>query len=181
MIFKSSKIAALIILLSLGACTPKLIPFTHDVRDTLNERGLSITAVQFYNSREIGLSAMDPTDDVGVNKGVVELSNEKNIKEVVVLGETPGKCINEYNDRLDVTFETGGSRFLSFMKKDPADPYSTYRLAVTEKGEGFNRILYDNEQYYLEKDSEYAVLMIQKNKLNKITRQRRVAKGVKVK
>jgi len=163
------------------SCTPKLVPFTHDVRQTLEENNLDIGRVQFYNSDEIVLSAMNPDSGLDVNKGVVESSNSKTINEVVFTEETPGKLLNQYDNLMEVTFEPIGGRYLTFSRKDPEDPYSHYIIQVTEEGEGYNQIIYDGDQYYLQQDGEYAILLIAKNKLNQITRKRRVAKGVKVK
>ncbi len=172
----------LILFIVLGtSCSPKLVPFTHDVRETLAENSLDIGRVQFYNSDEIVLSAMNPDSGLDVNKGVVESSNSKTINEVVFTEETPGKLLNHYDDRMEVTFEPIGGRYLSFSRKDPNDPYSHYIIQVTEEGEGYNQIIYDGNQYFLQKNGEYAILLIEKNKLNQITRKRRVAKGVKVK
>lgn len=173
---------ALLVLIGLStSCTPKLVPFTHDIRQTLSENNLDIGRVQFYNSDQIVLSAMNPDSGLDVNKGVVESSNSKTINEVVFSEETHGKLLNHYDNLMEVTFEPIGGRFLTFSRKDPNDPYSHYVIKVTEEGQGFNQIIYDGNQYYLQEDGEYAILLIEKNKLNQITRKRRVAKGVRVK
>lgn len=172
----------LILLVGLStSCSPKLVPFTHDVRETLSDNGLDIGRVQFYNSDDIELSAMNPDSGLDVNKGVIESSNSKVINEIVIDEETEGKLLNQYDDLMEVTFEPVGGRFLTFTRKDASDPYSHYIIQVTEKGEGYNQIIYDGNEYYLKQDGQYAILLIEKNNLNQITRKRRVAKGVKVK
>jgi len=165
----------------LSSCSQKLVPFTHDVRQTMEENGLDLGRLQFYNSDEVVLSAMNPDNGIDVNKGILETSNSKTINEVVFEEETPGKLLNHYGDMMEVAFESIGGRFLTFSRKDETNPNSLYVIQITDKTDGINQIIYDGAPYYMQRDGEYAVLMIQKNKLNEINRDRRVAKGVRVK
>lgn len=164
--------------LLLTSCSPNT-PFTHDLLTKLDEAGLDATRVQYYNSDEIILRHLDPSENLDIEDGKVVTKRNRNFDEIVVREETPGKCITLDDNQLDIAFESG--RYLEFVRERPSDPTSPYLLKVMKTGKGFNKVAYDEKEFYILPEGEFARLMISKKLFNKIKKEKRYARGIKVK
>jgi hypothetical protein len=165
--------------LALASCgTPKTY-FTSSVRSNIEASNIPVSKLQFYVDRDIELRRELSSANTKVSAGVVKYENGKYVNIITLKKNTPGVCTRSYDDKMDVAFEIGDSRFLTFgkLKKDSRAPYTLY---ADNWGRSYGEIKYDGLTYYILPGGSAAQLMIKKNALNTLTVDKREMKGRKI-
>ncbi len=165
-----------LILMILTSCSKKIF-FTNEVKKKIDEKELNIKRVQFYNSEKIILSRSIPHDEAEITNGEVKFENGQFIEEVLIRQGTPGICDEGDKKELDISFERGGDKVITF-KLNELTGY--YEIAVDYQPDGLNTIVYDSIRYKIQPSSENAKLMIRKDDKYIYKINQRVAEGVTV-
>ncbi|WP_025762396.1 hypothetical protein [Dyadobacter tibetensis] len=111
---KSTILASLFLLVGLSACTTmNSVPlsnytvFTEDLRRSLEEAGIPLEKVQFFNDKAITIrrEVSDP-NDIKVNpEGQITMSNGKSIQTINVLPFTPGVSLGSATGTIHVSWD----------------------------------------------------------------------------
>lgn len=161
--------------------------FTVQTKQEIENAGVDLSQVQFYNSEEIILARQISKEEVKVAEGKVRIENGKNIEEIIIPANTPGVC--EINDEktLKVSFDTGEEKTIPFLverKNDIVVAGSYFKIGAktwtrTDRGNKIGTLDYQGQDYQLVRGAD-ARLMIDKSVLNRVKRNTHVAKGRKL-
>lgn len=173
-----------LLLLGLSSCifascsTPKTY-FTSSVRSDVEASSIPLSSLQFYVDRDVELRREVSSSNAKVSSGVVRLEHGKYINIITLKKNTPGVCTGAYNDRIDVAFEMGDGRYLTFgkLKRDNFAPYTLYANSWSHD---LGQITYDGQSYYILPGGSEARLMIKKNVLQTFKTEKRNMNGRKV-
>ena len=176
-----------ILVILLSSCSSNRMLFTVDTKKQIEEAGVDVTQVQFYNSEEIVLARQISKEEVKVAEGKVRIENGRNIEEIIIPANTPGIC--ELNDEktLKVSFDTGEGKSIPFLVERRGNVVvagSYFKIGAkewtrTSRGRKVGKLDYEGQIFNLVRGSD-ARLMIDKAVLNKVNRKTKVAKGRKL-
>lgn len=166
-------------LLALASCSTPKIYFTSTVRSTIETSNIPPTKLQYYVDRDVELRREVDSKSAQVSAGVVKFENGKYVNIITLRKNTPGVCTRAYDDKMDVSFEVGDGRFLTFgqLKRDNRAPYTLY---ADNWKRDLGEIRYDGKMYYILPSGSEARLMIKKSALNTLKVEKREMKGRKV-
>lgn len=169
---------SLVVLVFASCSTPKTY-FTSSVRSKIEASDIPVTKLQFYVDRDVELRREVASGSAQVSAGVVKFENGKYVNIITLKRNTPGVCTRAYEDKIDVSFEMGEGRYLTFgkLKKDNRAPYTLY---ADSWGRELGEIKYDGKTYYILPSGSEARLMIKKNALTTLKVEKREMKGRKV-
>ena len=153
----------------LCACSAPKSFFTADIRARVESTSTPVTKLQFYVDQDVELRREVNADEAKVTTdGKVIFENGKYINVVLLKKLTPGVCINTYNNKLDVSFETGDGKNLSFgLYNNVGD--DIYRIYADGWVNEHGRVRYDGKLYNIQPNSAHAKLMIRKKEADKKT------------
>lgn len=174
-----AKSFVLILFISLIAvsCAPKKILFTQYMRSKVEADGLSIKDVQFYNSQEIILQRNVSYEETKIASGAINFENGKYVEIITIEKETPGVCVEESANYLDISFEEGKNKKLRFVKTGSSE----YRISAESWKDRFGKVTYDTLTYYIRPGGEKAVLQVEQEDIFKFDQQERKVSGIQVK
>ena len=163
----------------LAACSTPKTYFTRDVRNSVETSSIPLTKLQFYVDRDVELKREVASGATKVTAGMVKYENGKYVNIITLKKNTPGVCTKVYGDKIDVAFETGDGKHLTFgkLQRDDRAPYTLY---ADSWGPDLGAISYDGQKYFIMPSGAEARLMIKKNVLNTSKVDKREMKGVKV-
>lgn len=166
-------------LLILASCSTPKTYFTQAVRTKIESSNIPVTKLQYYVDRDVELRREVASGTAQVSAGVVKFENGKYVNIITLKKNTPGVCTRVYDDKMDVSFEMGDGRFLTFgkLKRDSYAPYTLYADNWTRE---LGEIRYDGKTYYILPAGAEARLMIKKSALNTLKVEKRAMKGRKV-
>lgn len=151
-------------------------------KQKIENAGISINQVQFYNSEEIVLSRQLKNEDLKVVSGKVRFENGKYIEEIKIRRNTPGVCDISDDKALRVSFEDGSGKSLVFLI-DATRQGDYFKIGAKEwvmrNNSKIGKVEYQNKMYNLVRGRN-SRLMINKSVLNKMKRNTRIAKGKKL-
>jgi hypothetical protein len=175
---KPAFLTCLIALVFAACSTPKTY-FTPSVRSKIEASDIPVTKLQFYVDRDVELRREVASGSAQVSAGVVKFENGKYVNIITLRRNTPGVCTKAYDDKIDVAFEMGDGRYLTFgkLKRDSRAPYTLY---ADSWGRSLGEISYDGKTYYILPQGSEARLMIKKNALNTLKIEKREMRGRKV-
>lgn len=175
-----------LLMLGLSSCGVPMSYFTTSVRTRLEGKSIPVEKLQFYVDTNVELRRELASGEATVSSGKVKIENGKSIHIIKLRRLTPGICVASKEGKLDVSFETGEGKFLTFGVKAEG-PNQIYQLVVDEWVKNPNgwqstqgKITYDGETYYIQPAGGEAKLMIQKSVVTKLDVDRRVMKGRKL-
>lgn len=174
--FEQIKWIVVIVLFFITACSPKTIFFTQDIRQKIENEGLEIKDVQFYNSHPISLQRNLTYEETKLASGTISVENGKYIEIIQIKKKTPGICENAERGALDIAFEAGDDRFLKFV----LNAGMHYQISAIEWRNRFGKVNYDTLTYYIKPGGEKAMLKVKNDKIFKFDKKERVASGRKV-
>jgi hypothetical protein len=152
------------------------------IRQRIENANLSIKEIQFYNDQKVTLRRELESGKTQVESGKVKLENGKYIHYIYLQQYTPGICKEISPNALDLSFEKGSGRILTFGTPEvmfgPSE--RPYQLQAIEWKDGIGKILYDNDYYYIQPRGSEAKLKIKKSVLNKIKVEKRTMKGLRI-
>lgn len=171
-----SVIAASSLLFLLASCSPQLTPFTQQIREQYKLKPEELTSIQFYTSNSFVLRRGENAMGKETEGGELQVVKEKYIEEVVIKAGTP--CvITEVVDgnRVKVSFEDGGSKYLVFGSIRNKDGY--YTLQALEWVNGKGKLNYGENTYYSSEGSRDIFLTFKMKSLEKYKADQKVVKG----
>lgn len=167
-------------LLTLGACSPQLTPFTERLYDQNRWTEVDLKRIQFYVSNDIVLRRDFSSSDSRIEGGSIRIEGGKQVEEVVIKNGTPGVFLfSPKNDRFAVSFESGSDeRYLMFGPSPRAD--GRFVLLATDWNRREGTVTYEGRRFKVDTESAYSSLMVDLKRSNSISRKSRTAEGRKV-
>ena len=179
----------LIFILGLGSCStiPKSY-FTTDTRNKIEEKSIAVDKLQYYVDSDVELRRELSSRDAKVSiSGKVKFENGKYIHIILLKKGTLGVCTGVHKNTLDITFESGDGKNLTFGVPDRAGAGTVYRLFADQWIRNNNvaeigKVTYDGEIYFIQHNGSGPVarLMIRKSVTDKFEVNKRVMSGRKV-
>lgn len=173
--------------LGLSACSGPKTYFSNAVRNRLESKSISMEQLQFYVDRDVELRRELASGEASVIAGKVKFENGKYIHIVMLRSLTPGVCTGGKSGELQISFEDGDGKVLTFGVVNANDPNEIYQIFADEwikRNNAFQnaigRVKYDGQEYMIQPGGVGARLMIQKSVVNRLNVDRRVMKGRKV-
>ena len=166
-------ILSLIFVLVAGSSCSNKVLFTREMRINLLENKLKENEVQYFNSGKIVLKRNLSYAETQIARGQIRYEDGQYVEEIVIPKNTPGVAVLQAKDLLNISFETGENRQLSF--KCNADGY--YQLSALSWKGNYGQVKYDTTIYYLTPSSSRALLMVAKDYVSKFEKQKRILKG----
>jgi hypothetical protein len=165
--------------LALSSCATK-VPFTQAVREKYQLTDDELKQLQFYASHDIVLTRNEKGEKSKTTEdGKLKITTGQEYEQVLIKKGTPGvveKVVD--SKRIAVSFESDGARFIVFG--DPNDKKGNYTLLSPEWKDNRAVLKYGAEEYYANQGASNIYVMFKMNRLNKIKKETRVAKGRKL-
>jgi hypothetical protein len=177
---KTSFFLMFALVLTLGACAPSAVPFTNftafteDLRRDLENAGIPLTKVQFYNDKPISIkrSGINPNDISVDAEGSISIQNGKTVQTINVRPFTPGVAMSIGNGTINVSFDDSqkDKEGMKFLLNG-----SQYFL-VTESDA---KMLYNGNMFDMQTGAG-SRLFVNKDLLKQVNVQRETQKGRRV-
>ncbi len=160
---------------------------TVDTKKKIENAGVDLVQVQFYNSTEIVLARQLKKEEVSVAEGKVRIENGNHIEEIIIPANTPGICELHNEKTLKVSFDVGEGKSIPFLverKGDMVVEGSYFKIGAkkwikTNRGRKIGKVDYEGKVYHLVRGTD-SRLMIDKSVLNRVKRDTHVARGRKL-
>jgi len=180
----------LLIILSaaiLSSCSTSRLYLTVETRQQIEKANINLNQLQFYNSEEIVLIRQLSKEDIGVDKGKIKIQNGKQVEEIIIQRNTPGVCELHDEKTIKISFETGDGKQIPFLverRNGIVTEGSNFKIGAkewvtTERGNKVGKLDYDGKVFTLIRGLN-SRLLVDKDMLNKVERDTRVAKGRKL-
>jgi len=164
----------------LSACSPKLTPFTENLRTTNRWSEEDLKKIQFYLSEDVKIRRQISDASTEIIRGEIKMENGKQIEEIIIPKGTPGVLTTMGSgDKLAIAFENGNERFLMFGPNERQD--GRYTLRASEWKNKMGKVKYGGKTYVTGSGDGYACLMVDLKKITDINVKSRVAKGRTIK
>lgn len=171
----------LLTLIFFTSCS-RLVYFTRDVRERLENSNIPLTAIQYYNDKKVTLMRELESDHTDVQSGKVKFENGKYINYIILKQKTPGVCNTIFSDQFGISFEPGNDHTINFIEHF-REYYNTYlyQIFALEWINNVGKVSYEGYIYNILPKGSDARLMIEKDVLNNIDIDKRRMKGIKIK
>ncbi len=178
---------SLLAVLFLSSCSMNRMFLTVDTKKKIENAGVDLVQVQFYNSTEIVLARQLKKEEVSVAEGKVRIENGKHIEEIIIPANTPGICELHNEKTLKISFDIGEGKSIPFLverKGDMVVEGSYFKIGAkkwvkTSRGRRVGKVDYEGKIYNLVRGAD-SRLMIDKSILNRVKRDTHVARGRKL-
>jgi len=163
-------------ILLLSACSPKLTPFTEELKTTNQWSESDLKKIQFYLSEDVKIRRQVTEGSTEIIRGEIKMENGKKIEEIIIPKGTPG-IVTTMGDgsRLSIAFENGNERFLMFGPNEKQN--GRYTLRASEWRNQMGKVNYGGKTYITTAGDGYACLMVDLKKISDVNVKSRVAKG----
>ena len=111
---KSIKTILIHLTLTITSCSVPKSYFTVGIRTKVESKSIPINKLQFYVDRDVELRRELSSGDMKVSSGKVKFENGKYIHIILLKKYTPGICTNYYDNAVDISFELGDGKNLTF-------------------------------------------------------------------
>jgi hypothetical protein len=163
----------------LSSCK-NLVPYTDAMKTKYNWSEDQIKRIQFYVSHDIILHRELSEGSTEIVRGKIKTINGKKVEEILIREGTPGILVEiPKQGKMLVSFEVSDNHYLSFGVNPNAG--DKYVLLASDWNNGMGKIHYSDKEYYTDRDSKYAFLLVDLRRIQKMDINQRVAKGRKVK
>lgn len=156
-------------------------PFTEQVKTKHELTEGEIKQLQFYVSHDIILFRAEakPSGKKTTTEGTLTVSDGKDIEKVIIKAGTPGiveKILP--GGKLAMRFEEGEGAVLIFG--DPQNNNGRFTLMAADWDAGVGTVMYKGKKYTMSSVGHSPYLKFKMKKLNQVTNDQRVVKGMKV-
>lgn len=164
--------------LLVSSCSSKTY-FTSEIRSKVEAKSIDVKELQFYVDNDIELYREVKNDTAKVSSGKIIFSNGKYLQIVTLRANTKGVCTNVYPNRLNISFEDGDNKFLTFgVPKNLSTPTMPYELYFSDaKGTLKNTVLYEGQTYQIKDPKQLPKIQIMKSVVDKKSTKKRNMKG----
>lgn len=160
----------------LSACSPKLTPFTQELKTTNRWSEEDLKKIQFYLSEDVKIRRQISDANTEIIRGEIKMENGKQIEEILIPKGTPGIVTTVDNgEKLAIAFENGNERFLMFGPNEKQQ--GRYTLRASEWKNQMGKVKYGGKTYITTAGDGYACLMVDLKKITDVNVKSRVAKG----
>ncbi len=161
---------------TLIACSPNYKPFTVDLQKSFDWTEDELKQIQFYLSKDIVLQRQLSMGESVIEGGKIEVREGRRVEEVVIPEGTPGILMfMPKPNRMAISFETGKDKFLMFGPHPKWD--GRYMLLGSDWDRRAGQVTYQGRKYRTSSSSAYASLLVDLERVSKVSRARRTAKG----
>jgi|SRR5882724_104361 len=161
---KNAFLIGIVAIVFASCSTPKTY-FSSSIRTRVENSSIPVTKLQYYVDRDVEIRREVESRSAKVESGIIKLENGKYVNIVTLKKNTPGVCTKIYPDKIDVSFEVGDGKYLTFGKLKNADINAAYTLYANSWMNDMGAITYDGKQYYILPAGSEAKLMIKKSVL----------------
>ncbi|MFT3911936.1 MAG: hypothetical protein QM737_21100 [Ferruginibacter sp.] len=159
--------------------------FTTDTRNKVEQKSIAVDQLQYYIDKDVELRRELSSGDVKVSSGKVISENGKYINIILLKAGTPGACTQIHNNSLDIAFESGDNKNITFSVNENAGSNGVYKLSAEKWISNYNspeigKITYDGQVYFMRFDGARPKLMIKKSSNDKYEVNKRVMSGRKI-
>ncbi len=164
---------------TIASCSPRLTPFTANLRNEYQWSEKDLKKIQFYLSEEIVLWREIRDGDAKIDDGAIKIRNGKKVEEIRFPKRTPGVFIVEpKTNNFGIAFENGNSKYLMF---GPSKKRADFVLLAADWKKDIGRISYGDRIYYTTDESAFARLMVDLRSAQKLSVKRKTVEGRKIK
>ena len=169
----------LLIMMGLAACGPTYKPFTLNMQERYGWTEQQMKRIQFYLSEDVVLRRELSKGESVIDEGKISIERGVRIEEVIIPEGTPGVLqFMPKSNRMAVSFERGSKKFLMFGPHPKWGDRYMLLGSSWDKHEG--EVTYQGRRYKTSSRSALAGLMVDLNRINKVTVNRRRAAGRKI-
>lgn len=170
-------LAIAVALLSLGACSPRLTPFTERLYDENRFTEVDLKKIQFYLSDDIVMRREFSSSDSRIEGGTIRMVGGRQVEEIVIPRGTPGVFLfSPKADRFAISFEAEGEdRYLMFGPNPKAD--GRFVLLASDWNRRQGTVTYEGRKFEVDASSAWANLMVDLKRMNSTSVKSRTAKG----
>lgn len=164
-------------LLTLGACSPQLTPFTEKLYDENRWTEVDLKKIQFYLSDDIVMRREFSSSDSRIEGGTIRMVGGRQVEEIVIPRGTPGIFLfGPKQNRFAVSFEAeGDDRYLMFGPNPNASGRFVLLASDWERRQG--TVTYENRKFEVDASSAWSSLMVDLKRINTTNVKSRTAKG----
>jgi hypothetical protein len=167
------------ILLAAAGCSPKLVPFTHDLREQYDISAEELHNLQFFVSGDVTLQRYYSDSKAGVTpKHTYRVNNDSSVEEVKIKPETPGIAESAGEYSLRISFEPGKPECI--LEFGNVHKNGNYSLFAHNWNDYIGEVDYCGREYYAVKGSNNAHLLIDYAVLGKFKKKSQTVKGRKL-
>lgn len=180
-----SRFFPFIIITLLAACSTPKSYFSVDTRNKVEATSIAVDRLQFYIDKDVELRRELSSADAKVSSGKVIMENGKYLNIILLKAGTLGACTAVHDHSLDIAFENGDGKNISFSVPDRAGANAIYSLSAEKWTSNYNsseigKITYDGQVYFMRFDGSRPKLMIKKTSKDTYEVNKRVMSGRKV-
>lgn len=170
-------LAIAVALLSLGACSPRLTPFTERLYDENRFTEVDLKKIQFYLSDDIVMRRAFSNSDSRIEGGTIRMIGGRQVEEIVIPRGTPGVFLfSPKADRFAISFEAeGDDRYLMFGPNPKAG--GRFVLLASDWNRRLGTVTYEGRKFEVDASSALASLMVDLKRMNSTSVKSRTAKG----
>ena len=157
--------------------------FTSEIRNSIESRNIDLKKLQYFIDNDVVFRRDINSDTARIAGGNIVFQNGSYFETVTLKANTKGICTAVYPNRLNIAFETGDNKYITFAIPKSMGNSNVYQMINEDRyGNETNAIKYDNMAYNLVVKHDYLPrLMIRKRLIEKEDRIDRIMKGRKVK
>jgi hypothetical protein len=164
---------------ALGSCK-NLVPYTDAMKTRHGWSNEQIKGIQFYVSHDVVLRRELTQGSTDIVAGKIKIVDGRKVDEIIIRAGTPGVVSDIPNsNKILVSFEVGDDHYLSFGVNPEVG--EKYVLLASEWRNGMGKVHYAGSEYYTDKDSKFAYLMVDLHRIDRMSVNEHVAKGRKIK
>ncbi len=163
----------------LFSCGPTYRPFTSDLQNSYNWSEKELKHIQFYLSEDVVLRRELSKGESVIKEGRIVLEEGRRIEEIVIEEGTPGLLLfMPKENRMAVSFEEGRDRYLMFGPHPKRNGRYTLLGSSWNKRQG--QVTYQGKKYRTSSQSAFASLLVDLDRVNKVSMARHKAKGRRI-
>jgi len=167
-----------VFLLVIGtSCGTSKTYFTTEIRNKVENNGVSLTKIQYFIDRDVELRREMLQGEAKVTSGKVKIVDGKHVNIITLKRNTPGICTGTFPDKLLISFEMGDKKYLTFGKSRNAGVSDPYVILANQWENDLGEVFYDGKRYYIQPNGTSAGILIKAKLLNKSDVEKREMKG----
>ncbi len=176
----TSKLAALLLTISLASCSPRLTVLDSQVRDENSWSEAELGKIQFYLSQDIVLTRERKSGSTAIVEGRVRVKDGRNVEELVFERGTPGVVLFQTAEgQLAIGFDSRrDDRYLMFGPNPKRS--NDYALLGRQAGRNGAIVTYDDKQWEVGLGNAEVRLLFDMRRSGKVKRNRQSVGGRKI-
>ncbi len=150
---------ALSLVVILASCSTPKTYFTSQIRTRVEKNSIPLTKLQYYIDQDVELRRELIKGETKVTSGKVKFVDGKYLNIIVLKKNTPGVCTMSSPERMQISFEMGDGKSLTFGKTKNAQITDPYRILANNWVNDYGIISYEGKQYYIASGGNASILI----------------------